>query len=69
MKRLIISISVIFFLASFIHAPTFAAESDIIGKPAPSFTLQDLDGKQVSLSDFKGKWLYLTSGRPGVLPV
>jgi cytochrome c biogenesis protein CcmG/thiol:disulfide interchange protein DsbE len=28
-------------------------------KPAPSFTLQDLDGKQVSLSDFKGKVVIL----------
>jgi cytochrome c biogenesis protein CcmG/thiol:disulfide interchange protein DsbE len=28
-------------------------------KPAPSFTLQDLNGKQVSLSDFKGKVVIL----------
>ena len=26
-----------------------------IGKPAPAFTLMDLEGKPVSLSDFKGK--------------
>jgi len=35
------------------------AESPLIGKPAPSFTLQDLNGKQVSLSDFKGKVVLL----------
>jgi cytochrome c biogenesis protein CcmG/thiol:disulfide interchange protein DsbE len=29
------------------------------GNPAPSFTLQDLNGKQVSLSDFKGKVVVL----------
>ena len=29
------------------------------GKPAPSFTLQDLKGKTVSLSDFKGKVVVL----------
>ncbi len=29
------------------------------GKPAPSFTLQDLNGKTVSLSDFKGKVVVL----------
>lgn len=29
------------------------------GKPAPSFTLKDLNGKEVSLSDFKGKVVLL----------
>ena len=29
--------------------------SKLQGKPAPAFTLVDLDGKKVSLSDFKGK--------------
>jgi thiol-disulfide isomerase/thioredoxin len=31
-----------------------AAESPLRGKPAPAFTLMDLAGKKVSLSDFKG---------------
>jgi len=30
-------------------------EKEMILEPAPDFTLNDLDGKQVSLSDFKGK--------------
>lgn len=30
-----------------------------IGKPAPDFTLQNQDGKQVSLSDFKGQHVVL----------
>lgn len=30
-------------------------KGEIISRPAPQFTLTDLDGKQVSLSDFKGK--------------
>jgi thiol-disulfide isomerase/thioredoxin len=29
-------------------------QSPLRGKPAPAFTLTDLDGKKVSLSDFKG---------------
>lgn len=29
------------------------------GKPAPDFTLKDKNGKEVSLSDFKGKYVYL----------
>lgn len=30
-----------------------------IGKPAPQFSFQDVNGKSVSLSDFKGKYVYL----------
>jgi cytochrome oxidase Cu insertion factor (SCO1/SenC/PrrC family) len=26
-----------------------------VGQPAPDFTLENIDGKQVSLSDFRGK--------------
>lgn len=29
------------------------------GSQAPGFTLEDLNGNQISLSDFKGKWVYL----------
>ena len=35
------------------------AESPLRGKPAPAFTLIDLSGKKVSLSDFKGHPLVL----------
>lgn len=31
----------------------------VAGKPAPALTFQDMDGKAVSLSDFKGKYVYL----------
>lgn len=30
-----------------------------VGKPAPEFTLPNKEGKDVSLSDFKGKWVVL----------
>lgn len=30
-----------------------------VGKPAPDFTLPSPDGKQISLSEFKGKWVML----------
>ena len=26
-----------------------------VGQPAPDFTLEDIDGKNISLSDFRGK--------------
>jgi thiol-disulfide isomerase/thioredoxin len=39
--------------------PDAAASSPLRGKPAPDFTLVDLDGKKVSLRDFKGHPLLL----------
>lgn len=36
-----------------------------VGKPAPDFTLPDLDGKQVKLSAFKGKTVVLEWFNPG----
>lgn len=38
--------------------PSFAGGAEL-GKPAPDFTLQDLDGKEVKLSSFKGKTVVL----------
>ncbi len=34
-----------------------AQDKDIVGKPAPEFTLPDTDGKPVSLSSFRGKYV------------
>jgi peroxiredoxin Q/BCP len=49
-------------------APAFA-DTPAEGKPAPAFKLQSQDGKEVSLSDFKGKWVvlyfYPKDGTPG----
>src|SRR5688572_8098978 len=36
-----------------------------IGRPAPDFSLPDLDGHQVSLGDFKGKVVVLEWFNPG----
>ena len=36
-----------------------------VGKPAPDFTLKDLDGKEVRLSSFKGKVVVLEWFNPG----
>jgi cytochrome oxidase Cu insertion factor (SCO1/SenC/PrrC family) len=54
---------------SFIHSPAFAqlgpkdgtdlSPTDLqrvkTGQPAPDFTLEDMDGKSITLSDFRGK--------------
>jgi cytochrome oxidase Cu insertion factor (SCO1/SenC/PrrC family) len=56
-------------IISLTHAPAFAQSgpkdgadlkaTDLsrikIGQPAPDFTLEDMDGKNITLSDFRGK--------------
>jgi peroxiredoxin len=42
-----------------------AMERAQVGKPAPDFTLKDLDGKEVRLSSFKGKTVVLEWFNPG----
>lgn len=46
-------------------AKTEAATKAAIGKPAPDFTLEDLAGKAVKLSSFKGKTVVLEWFNPG----
>lgn len=46
------------------HA-TSGTEKAELGKPAPDFTLKDLDGKEVRLSSFKGKVVVLEWFNPG----
>lgn len=54
MKRIACLAAVLFALA----APAFAGDPEI-GKPAPDFTLTDINGKARSLSEFKGKFVVL----------
>lgn len=44
---------------------TTASRVARVGEPAPPFTLHDLDGKAVSLSDYKGKTVVLEWFNPG----
>jgi peroxiredoxin len=40
-------------------ATTPPATASLVGKPAPEFTLKDLEGKEVSLASFRGKTVVL----------
>jgi len=59
MKQIIITFSIFLLFASFNTNQIFASESNIINKQAPAFSLLDLNGNKVSLSDFKGKVVIL----------
>jgi peroxiredoxin Q/BCP len=39
--------------------PAYAADAPAVGSNAPAFTLNSQEGKPVSLSDFRGKWVVL----------
>ena len=44
---------------------SIATASPTIGQPAPSFRATDVTGNQVSLADFKGKYVVLEWNNPG----
>jgi len=46
-------------------SPALANTPAEVGAPAPDFTLSDLDGKAVKLSDYKGKTVVLEWFNPG----
>src|SRR5690242_10519438 len=46
-------------------APAGSEGKAEVGKPAPDFTLTDLDGKSYSLHDFRGKTVVLDWFNPG----
>ncbi|MGQ9804659.1 MAG: thioredoxin family protein [Chlorobiales bacterium] len=52
-------------IGSAIGSNASSAPSVEVGKPAPAFTLKNVDGKAVSLSDFKGKIVVLEWTNPG----
>lgn len=47
------------------QTPSASAATAKVGQPAPDFTLPDLDGKDVTLSSFKGKPVVLEWFNPG----
>jgi peroxiredoxin len=52
-------------LASAAIIAAFAANAATVGQAAPDFTLTDVNGKAVKLSDFKGKHVVLEWTNPG----
>ena len=52
-------------LAAALSVVTLAAQAATVGQPAPDFSLSDVSGKTVKLSDFKGKHVVLEWNNPG----
>lgn len=46
-------------MSTFLILPGGASATATVGKPAPEFSLSDLDGKPVKLADFKGRHVVL----------
>jgi len=59
MKQMFIAFTALAVIA----APAVAAP--VVGRPAPNFKLADVNGKPVSLSDFRGKTVVLEWNNPG----
>jgi hypothetical protein len=47
------------------HGAVFAAQTAVVGQPAPTFSATDVTGKVVSLADFKGRHVVLEWVNPG----
>lgn len=62
--RPLFGFTTVLFLAASAPVPALA-QGATVGAPAPDFTLKDLDGKTVKLSDFKGKTVVLEWINPG----
>ncbi|MCI0338481.1 MAG: peroxiredoxin [Acidobacteria bacterium] len=57
--RLMISLIAIAVLTLIPNLAGAIAELPEVGKPAPEFRLKSEDGKEVSLKDYRGKWIVL----------
>ena len=59
MKTLLIPLFSLFLLSNCSDSTSSSSITDSIGKEAPNFTYTSLSGDSISLSDFKGKVVYL----------
>ena len=63
MKNLLLPAAALLAASFAFTAPLLAAESTL-GQPVPNFTLQGADGKEHSLSEYKGKFIVLEWTNP-----
>jgi peroxiredoxin len=63
MKRVLTALALTAALG--VAVPAFAADNAEVGKPAPTFTLKDENGKEHSLAQYQGKIVVLEWTNPG----
>ena len=65
MKQILATFAAVAALIIFAACNSPASAAPVIGQPAPGFTLTDANGKEVSLSDFRGRTVVLEWHNPG----
>ncbi len=58
-NRILLPLLALSVMSAFALSAAAFVDPPEVGKPAPSFSLTNQEGKQVSLSDYKGKWVVL----------
>src|SRR5262249_28990741 len=58
MNKIFLSVVAVLATLSFVQAAETQTQPEV-GKPAPDFSLTTGDGSQVSLKDYRGKWIVL----------
>lgn len=58
-KRLLLSLCAVSVLAAVTALAGVIGDMPEVGKPAPEFKLKNNEGKEVSLKDYRGKWVVL----------
>lgn len=73
MLRKLVRVTIIVLIGvAFIYMAINLAEKSTaaeVGGPAPDFTLENMDGNMVSLTDYRGEFVILNFLHPGVLHV
>ena len=59
MRKFVFVLALCFVAVVALRSVSAVSELPAVGGPAPAFTLATNEGKQASLSDFKGKWVVL----------
>jgi thioredoxin-dependent peroxiredoxin len=58
-NRILLPLLALLIMSAFAISAAAFTDPPEVGKPAPTFSLTNQEGKQISLSDYKGKWVVL----------
>lgn len=64
MKKMVTALTALALIAACSEAPVSEADAQVVGAAAPNFKAADVNGKAVTLSDFRGKTVVLEWNNP-----